>query len=150
MIELILEKEEKLKMKKLTLLFALVLLAACGSSSTATKTGEATITDSKGEKTTAKVTLEGDKIKSVTLDATKDGKSKKELKDSYGMKANSSIGKEWYEQAEALEKLIVEKGVDNIHVNDEGKPTDADVLTGTTVTIKDLLEATKEAVKNAK
>ncbi len=38
-------------------------------------------------------------------------KSKKELKDSYGMKGASGIGKEWYQQVESLEKWLVGKDV---------------------------------------
>lgn len=41
-------------------------------------------------------------------------KSKKELGDAYGMKAYSSIGKEWYQQVETLEKWLEGKAVTNI------------------------------------
>lgn len=41
-------------------------------------------------------------------------KSKKELGDAYGMKAASSIGKEWYQQVESLEKWLEGKDVNAI------------------------------------
>ncbi len=41
-------------------------------------------------------------------------KSKKELGDAYGMKAASSIGKEWYEQIESLEKWLEGKKANTI------------------------------------
>ena len=41
-------------------------------------------------------------------------KSKKELGDAYGMKAYSSIGKEWYQQVETLEKWLEGKTANNI------------------------------------
>ena len=44
-------------------------------------------------------------------------KSKKELGDSYGMKNYSSIGKEWYQQVESLEKWLEGKTVNSIMGN---------------------------------
>ncbi|MBR6610524.1 MAG: hypothetical protein IKK99_09960 [Oscillospiraceae bacterium] len=41
-------------------------------------------------------------------------KSKKELGDAYGMKAASSIGKEWYQQIESLEKWLEGRKVNTI------------------------------------
>lgn len=41
-------------------------------------------------------------------------KSKKELRDAYGMKAASGIGKEWYQQVESLEKWLEGKKVNTI------------------------------------
>lgn len=41
-------------------------------------------------------------------------KSKKELGDSYGMKAYSSIGKEWYEQVEYLENWLKGKKISDL------------------------------------
>jgi major membrane immunogen (membrane-anchored lipoprotein) len=45
-------------------------------------------------------------------------KSKKELGNDYGMKQASDIGKEWFEQANALEAEILAKGPDAIKVVD--------------------------------
>ncbi len=41
-------------------------------------------------------------------------KSKRELGDSYNMKAASPIGKEWYEQVNSLESYLVGKNIDEI------------------------------------
>ncbi len=163
-------------MKKLACLFAAaVLLAGCGGGSgddankdnnttTSTVTGEGTATnESNGEtlKTTAKVTMDGDKFTNVEIDETykdKDGNdtTKKALGADYGMKETSaSIGQieggaEWFEQIEFLENYIKENGVDGIELNDEGKATNEDVLTGCTINIKPYIEAVKAAKDNAK
>lgn len=42
----------------------------------------------------------------LTSELTGEHPTKKELGDAYGMKGATSIGKEWYEQAEALESLV--------------------------------------------
>lgn len=139
-------------MKKMLCLFATAaLLAGCGGESA--KNGEAQVKTDKGV-ITAKVTVEGDKITSVTLDETteKDGKevSKKELKEDYNMIKASAIQKEWYQQVEALEEYIVQNGVDSIKVDEEGKPENEDILTSCTISVDKLLEAVKEAKANAK
>lgn len=158
-------------MKKLACLFAAaVLLAGCGSNggssdsntdkdtAASAVTGEGTATnESNGETltTTAKVTMEGDKFTSVEIDETykdSEGKdtTKKTLKDDYNMKGASPIGKEWWEQVEFLEDYIEQNGVDGIELNDEGKATNEDVLTGCTINIKPYVEAVKAAKDNAK
>jgi hypothetical protein len=115
----------------------------------------------------AAVTIDSEgKIVAVNIDTvqskiafTKDGKvatdpatlvkTKKELGDDYGMKAQSSLPKEWYEQIEALEKYLVGKKLADI----EGmKLTDGkadDLKTSVTITISDYLEAVKKAIANA-
>lgn len=137
-------------MKKLSVLMVALLLAACSSTGTSTTVKEGSA--SRGEeasKTTATVKLEGDKIVELSIDQYQDGKSKKELKEEYNMKGASPIGKEWYEQIEFLEDYIKENGTD-IAIDEEGKPTDAEVLTGCTVGIENILAAVDEAVANAK
>ncbi len=47
--------------------------------------------------------------------------SKKELGNDYGMKAASSIGKEWYEQIETLEKWLVGKDVNTVISSARGR-----------------------------
>ena len=110
-------------MKKLTvLLAALFMLTACGSSEEA-KTGSAeTAKDAKGDYASAKITVKGDAVESITLDETKDGKSKKELGANYNMKPHSKIKKEWNEQVEYLEKYIVKNGIDKVELTDQGYP----------------------------
>ncbi len=79
-------------------------------------------------------------------------KTKNELKDEYGMKKASSIGKEWYEQAEALSEYVVGKTVDEVKgiaVNEKGAPADSELATSVTVSIGGYIEAIETAVSNA-
>lgn len=80
-------------------------------------------------------------------------KSKQELGDEYGMKAASGIGKEWYEQANALAAYVVGKTIDQVKgiaVNEEGAPTDAELASSVTVGVTDYIAAIEKAVANAK
>lgn len=136
-------------MKKLFLIACACLLAACSSAASLTGTAESAKNEN-GDYSTATVVVKGDKIESVTLDAFSSGVSKKETKDDYNMKGASSIGKEWYEQIEFLEKYLVENGIDSVNVNAEGYASDDDVLAGCTINVKELLDTAKEAYNNAK
>lgn len=137
-------------MKKLAALVLLcgVVLAGCSSA----KEGSASVTGSNGDVTTATVKVDGDKITSVSIDTKqKDSdKTKKELKEQYNMKKASPIKKEWYEQVLTLENYIKENSVDAIKLNNEGKATNEDLVTGCTISISDMVDAVKEAQKNAK
>lgn len=145
-------------MKKSACLFAAaVLLAGCGGGSgSAEKTGEVSSQpNDKGQVTTVKVTTKDDKITKIEINDTyeKDGKAttKKELKDGYNMKSASSIGKEWWEQIAFLEDFIAKNGLEKVGtLNDEGKPTNADVLSGCTMAIDSYVKTAEEAVKAAK
>ena len=102
---------------------------------------------------TAVVTVSKDgTIESVFLDTTyeKDGvlTTKKTLKENYAMKNASPIGKEWYEQVEALEREIVKKqGLDFITWNEDKTKTDS--VTGVTIAIDALYKAVDQAIKQA-
>lgn len=119
----------------------------------------------------AAVVLDADgKIVSCALDTaqsmmafTKEGKvadpldkefqSKKELGDAYGMKAASKIGKEWYEQAAALEEYVIGKTVEEVKgiaVSETNVPTDADLAASVSIKIGDYVEAISEAAEGAK
>ena len=85
--------------------------------------------------------------------------TKKELGDGYGMKAASGIGKEWFEQAEALEDWCVGKTVEEVvtmptYDKGDGRhtqvPDDVDLKTGCTIDIGSFLNALQEAADNAK
>ena len=79
--------------------------------------------------------------------------TKNEIKEGYGMKRVSSIGKEWYEQAAALEEWCIGKTVDQVlgmELNEKGVPTDADLLSGCTVHINDQLVSLQKAAANAR
>ena len=74
-------------------------------------------------------------------------KTKKELGDDYGMKDSSEIGKEWWEQAEAIEAFWLENGVDAMTKNAETTAID----NITCVSIKDAYTvAANLALANAK
>ena len=77
-------------------------------------------TDNKGKVTEIFLDcLQSDKsTANDTVKFTWKAKTKKELKFDYNMKPVSGIGKEWFEQAEALEKFMLEKGVDAVTTKD--------------------------------
>ena len=108
-------------MKKLTVLLAMtVLLAACGGNSEPEKTGKGeSAKDKSGDFASAEITVKGDDVVAISLDETKEGKSKKELGDKYNMKsASKKAKKEWYEQVEFLENYIKKNGLDKVEMQD--------------------------------
>jgi hypothetical protein len=89
----------------------------------------------------------------ITTDLTVAQLDKQTLKEAYGMKASSGIGKEWYEQANAFAAYIKGKTaeeVTNMAVDETGVSTDADVLAGTTVHIGDFQKVIAAAFAVAK
>jgi len=94
----------------------------------------------------------------ISTDKAAEQKTKKELGDDYGMKKQSSIGREWYEQIEALEDWMEGKTIEQIKgmktkvVNEshQNVPDEADLTSSVTVTVEDYIAAVEEAVKNAK
>lgn len=141
-------------MKKAWLIVCALLFAGCssGNDKAVEMSGTGTYTNNKGETTTAEIKLEGDKLTKVSIDETaKDkDKTKKELGADYNMKQASSIGKEWNEQIEFLEKYLMKHGVDSIELDDEGKAENDDVKAGCTITIDGFLKAVKDAEQSAK
>lgn len=88
----------------------------------------------------------------VTSDLTAVYKSKQELKEEYGMNKASKIGKEWYEQANALADYFVGKTVEEIKAiptDDAGVTTDADLVSSVSIKINDYKAAVEKAVANA-
>lgn len=79
-------------------------------------------------------------------------KTKQELKEEYGMKKASKIGKEWYEQANAFAEYVIGKTaaeVKGIAVTGEGKAADQDLSSSVTVHVGDFINAVVKAVGNA-
>ena len=77
--------------------------------------------------------------------------TKNELGNDYGMKTYSGIGKEWFEQADAFADFCVGKTADQIEkieVGDNGKATDADLLSGCTMGVSDIKAAVIKAVND--
>ncbi|MDD4503391.1 MAG: hypothetical protein PHS15_01025 [Clostridiaceae bacterium] len=94
----------------------------------------------------------------VTSDKTAEYQTKVELKDGYGMIKASTIGKEWYQQADALGKWMVGKSVDEIKAmkvkaKDESHPSVPEVAELTslvTISVENYIAAVAEGYANAK
>jgi len=94
----------------------------------------------------------------LTSDVSAEYKTKVELGNDYGMKKNSGIGKEWFEQIIELEKWMVGKTVDEVKgmkvkAKDDSHPAVPDVAELTslvTVSVEGYLEAVAEAFANKK
>lgn len=84
----------------------------------------------------------------ITSEKQENYLTKKELKDDYGMKVASSIGKEWFEQIDALETYAVGKTVSellSVAVDEQTKVTDDELQTQVTIRIGDILKAIEKA-----
>lgn len=89
----------------------------------------------------------------ITTDLKTAPKTKQELKEEYGMKKASKIGKEWYEQADAFAAYVKGKTADEVKgiaVSSEGYATDADLISSVTVHVGPLIAVVEKAVTNAK
>jgi len=125
------------------------------TATTAEKAGSVTATT-----TMCAVTLDAEgKIVGISFDvvqakgstdaaATAETQSKDELKEAYGMKAISPIGKEYYEQMDALAAWCIGKTVEE--VLNGAAAEDADLKAGCTIGIADQLLALQEAAALAK
>ena len=95
----------------------------------------------------------------LTGELTGEHPTKKELGDGYGMKAASGIGKEWFEQAEALEDWCVGKTVEEVvtmptYDKGDGRhtqvPDDVDLKTGCTIDMGSFLRRAPESRRQRK
>lgn len=77
--------------------------------------------------------------------------SKQELKDDYGMRAASPIGKEWFEQADAFAKYVTGKTIDQVKgiAIEDGYPAEEDLKSSVTMHITEIVTALENAVANA-
>jgi len=88
----------------------------------------------------------------VTSDLTAALQTKQELKDAYGMKKESAIGKEWYEQANAFSTFVVGKTADEvggIALTEKGIASDADLAASVTVHVGPFMAVVQKATVNA-
>ena len=105
----------------------------------------------------AQTKVEFNKDLTLKSDPNAEYKTKVELGDDYGMKKASSIGKEWYEQAEALGDWMVGKTVDEIKAlkvkerdpDHPAVPDDPELSSQVTITVQDYIAAVEEAYNNA-
>lgn len=84
--------------------------------------------------------------------ATTTFKSKDELGTTYGLSKQSSIKKEWNEQADAFAKYVVGKTADEVKgiaVSDKGVATDKELTASVTIHVGDFINAVQKAVANA-
>lgn len=89
----------------------------------------------------------------ITTDLKGEISTKQEMGENYGMKAASSIQKEWNEQADAFAQYCVGKTaeeVKNMSVTEEGKPADADLASSCTIYVENFADTVVKAVNNAK
>ncbi len=87
----------------------------------------------------------------VTTALDTEFQTKNELGEGYGMKAASSIGKEWNEQAAAFAAYVVGKTAEEVNgiAVSEGYAADADLKASVTVHITTFMEVVAKAVNNA-
>lgn len=87
-----------------------------------------------------------------TSDINASYKTKNELGDEYGMRAASSIGKEWNEQAEAFSKYVVGKTLDEVKgiSLEAGVPTEEDLASSVTVHVTDFITVLEKAYNMSK
>lgn len=89
----------------------------------------------------------------VTSDLKGALKTKLELGADYGLAKASAIKKEWFEQADALQKYIVGKTaaeVKGIAVNEKGAAADAELASSVTISISAYITVIEKASANAK
>ena len=89
---------------------------------------------------------------SITSDLTAPVLSKVERGDDYGMAKASSIGKEWYQQAQALADYVEGKTIAEVRtmaVDEATKPTDVDLASSVTISIGSYLDMIGMAYNNA-
>lgn len=88
----------------------------------------------------------------ITTDLASTFQSKQELKDAYGMKKASAIGKEWFEQANAFATYVTGKTLDEVNgmtVTEDGLAGDADLASSVTVHVGDFIKVINKGVTNA-
>jgi hypothetical protein len=87
----------------------------------------------------------------ITTDLTVAPQTKQEIKEGYGMKAASAIGKEWYEQANSFATYVVGKTADEVNniALTEGKASDADLAASVTIHVTSFQAVIAKAYANA-
>jgi len=89
----------------------------------------------------------------ITTDLKSTFKTKQELKEDYGLKKASKLGKEWYEQANAFSAYVIGKTaaeVKGIAVTSDGTASDKTLASSVTVKVGDFISAVVKATEGAK
>lgn len=92
----------------------------------------------------------------LTTDLAAEIKTKRQLGDSYGLKGASAIGKEWYQQADALQSWMAGRNVEEVlgmktRTEEEAQYADeADLTSSVTIEIGQFLQALEHAYDNAR
>lgn len=88
----------------------------------------------------------------ITSDLAVASQTKQELGANYGLAGISSIGKEWFEQVDALSAYVVGKTADEVKgiAVTEGVASDADLASSVTIKIGDYITVIDKAVANVK
>lgn len=147
--------------KILSIMMYLMMLNGCGmwqgSDKQLEKVGVAKSEEENGSQIVVEATVVDDKLIKIRIDETGaksfDGSmsgTKKELGDDYNMRSFSDIGKEWYEQINALELFIEEYGLEAVTVDSDGRATNDDLKTSCTISVEEYLDVAEDAVYNAK
>jgi hypothetical protein len=98
-----------------------------------------------------------DETGKITTDKATVFKTKRQLGNDYGMKKASKIGKEWFEQVDAIQTWMTGKTADQIKAmkvkttTSEGDVSDeADLSTSATISIDEFIEVAVAAINSAK
>ncbi len=89
----------------------------------------------------------------ISTDLASEPQTKVELGDSYGMKSNSAIGKEWYEQVKAFAEYVAGKTIDEIkalELDAEGRLTAADIVSSVSIHVNEQIALLEKAAANAR
>ncbi|GJM57760.1 hypothetical protein [uncultured Dubosiella sp.] len=148
--------------KKLSLAaLSLVLLAGCANDTAKEPEKDDTTTDKTAEtlkgtssydggaNVNATIVKDGENLSDVMIEfVDQDGNAVTELDQLYGpdKDAQSSIDTEWLDQVDYLENYIKENGVDSITVDENGHPTNADLVDYVGIDVRPMLDAVKNAV----
>ncbi len=106
----------------------------------------------------AQVKINFDATGALKADPAAKFKTKVELGDDYGMKANGGAVAEWYEQIASLEAWMVGKTLAEVkamktYQKDEAHPAvpdEADLKTTVTISVQDYVAAVEKAIANSK
>ena len=114
------------------------------------KVGLSMITKIDSSKSFEDGDVEFNDIGEITADFEDERKTKQELGEGYGMKAASSILKEWNEQADAIAEYVIGKTgaeLETIEVANDGKAKDVDLVSKATMAISPFKELLKNTIK---